>query len=291
MSLQLPPVRVGPSTWDFSRTLIFGVLNVTPDSFSDGGRFDSVDAAVEQAKRLIAIGADAIDIGGESTRPKASPIAVDDELSRVLPVIEALSPCVVPISIDTYKARVAREAVAAGASIINDVSGLRLDDKMVDVVAETEATVIIGHLRGSPATMMQNIQFDDVVGEVLDELRSSIRLAISKGVAPEKLWTDPCVGFGKTAEQSMALIWATNRLREELGYPVLIGPSRKSFIGKVTGEPVDQRLMGTCAASSVAIARGADGLRLHDVEQLVSAVKIADAISRGAEGRERSAEC
>jgi dihydropteroate synthase len=281
MGTVLAPVDLGPFRWDWSRTCVFGVVNVTPDSFSDGGQWFDPAAAVGHALRLAEDGADVLDIGGESTRPGSEPVEAEEELRRVMPVIEGLAGRVqCAISIDTYKARVAREAVSAGASVINDVSGAALDCEILQAAAETGATVVLGHLRGRPATMHRDIAFTDVVGEVADELRARVRAAVRAGVGPEKLWVAPGLGFGKTAQQSMTLLQSTGSLREQLGYPVLVGPSRKSFIGKVTGEPVEDRLIGTCAAVTAAIARGADAVRVHDVAALKPAVRLADAIRR-----------
>lgn len=280
----LAPVPLGDRLWDWSRTCVFGVVNVTPDSFYDGGRHGESAQAVEHGLALVEAGADVVDVGGESTRPGSSPVSVSEELARVLPVIEGLvaAGCSAPISVDTYKASVAREAVAAGARVINDVSGLRLDRGMAEAVAETGATVILGHLRGEPATMQAGIHFRDVVREVADELRDSVREAVRGGVSAERIWIDPGIGFGKTAEQSLALLRAAGRVREAVGYPIMVGPSRKSFIGAVTGEPAERRLMGTCAAVAAVVLAGADAVRVHDVAELAPAVRVADAIRRGA---------
>jgi dihydropteroate synthase len=291
MSLILPPIRLGSTCWDYRRALIFGVVNVTPDSFSDGGQFLDHEAAVARGEALVEQGADALDIGGESTRPRSTPVPADEERRRVLPVIEALAERVsVPLSIDTYKADVARAAVDAGATIINDISGGSLDERIYAVAAETGALLILGHLRGEPKTMMDNVHFDDVVDEVESELRERLRRAVAAGVRPGKLWVDPSVGFGKRAEHSLALIGAAGRLREALGYPIMIGPSRKSFIGQLTGKEADDRVMGSAGAACAALARGADALRLHDVGPLRDAVVVADAISRASDRDERDNE-
>jgi dihydropteroate synthase len=277
----LAPVQIGPATWDWRRTYVFGVVNVTPDSFFDGGRYREPSRAVEHGLVLVQQGADALDIGGESTRPGAKPVSLAEELQRVVPVVERLASEVgVPISVDTYKAEVARAAVRVGASIINDVSGGLKDESMLATVAELGATIIIGHMRGDPATMQQQINFGDVVAEVISELRARVRQAIKAGISAERIWIDPGIGFGKTAEQSMRLLKSLGEIREAVGYPVLVGPSRKSFIGEVTGQPAEQRLMGTCAASAAVVLAGADAVRLHDVEQLVPGIRVADAISR-----------
>lgn len=281
MPVVLPPVQLGPLTWDWSRTCIFGVVNVTPDSFSDGGRYLDPRRAVDHGLALVEQGADVLDVGGESTRPRADPVAADEELRRVLPVIEQLAGRLnVPISVDTYKAEVARAALAGGACIVNDISGLLLDDGMVRAVAEHDATVILGHLRGEPRTMQRDIGFVDVKREVTAELRDRVRSAVTAGVRAERIWIDPGIGFGKTAQQSLALINSVGRLREALGYPVLVGPSRKSFLGAVTGLSVDERVYVSGAAAAAAVMAGADAVRLHDVQQLAPAVRVADAIRR-----------
>ena len=280
-----PPLQLGSQRWDFSRTLIMGVVNVTPDSFYDGGRHADTDAAVAHALKLAEAGADLLDVGGESTRPGADLVSEQQELDRVIPVVEALtSRCPTPVSVDTYKAHVATNAVAAGAAVINDISGMAMDPEMAAAVAASGALIILSHLRGAPATMNQDISFIDVEAEVIAELRQARNRAVNAGVSPERIWIDPGIGFGKTAAQSLALMRATGRLREEVGRPILVGPSRKSFIGEVTGQPPDQRLMGTCAAVAAVIQAGADAVRVHDVEALRPAVQIADAISRGAGG-------
>jgi dihydropteroate synthase len=281
MPLVLPPTPLGTQTWTWERTCIFGVVNVTPDSFYDGGAHASTDAAVSHGEALTAHGADVLDVGGESTRPRSERVPAEVELARILPVIQRLADTGAVISVDTYKARVAREAVKAGASVINDISGLMLDPELATVAAETEATLILGHLRGDPATMQEGIAFSDVVSEVIYDLRTSMRMAIQAGVRAERIWIDPGIGFGKSPQHSLALLHEVARLREELGYPLLVGPSRKSFIGAVTGQPVEERLLGTCAAVAAVIRAGADAVRVHDVAALLPAIQVADAICRG----------
>ena len=231
---------------------------------------------------LVEAGADVVDVGGESTRPGSDRISADEELARILPVIEGVaSRCEAPISVDTYKASVAVAAVEAGASVINDVSGMELDPEMVRAVKHSGAVVILGHLRGSPESMQEDISFSDVVREVGDELRACLRRAVFAGVPADRIWIDPGIGFGKTADQSLELMQQTGQLREDLGCPVLVGPSRKSFIGAVTGQPPKERLMGTAAAVAAVVMAGADAVRIHDVAQLRPAVQVADAIHRG----------
>ena len=276
------PIEIGSLKWDFSRTLVMGVVNVTPDSFFDGGTYLDASTAVDHALELAEAGADVVDVGGESTRPGSERISAEEELARIIPVVEGIaSRCQTPISVDTYKASVAIEAVQAGASMINDVSGMELDPEMVMAIKHSGAVAVLGHLRGSPESMQEDISFADVVAEVGDELRQRVRRAIFAGVAPQRLWVDPGIGFGKSAAQSLELMRETSRLRDDVGCPMLVGPSRKSFIGAVTGQPAQDRLMGTCAAVAAVVMAGADAVRVHDVDQLRPAIQVADAIFRG----------
>jgi dihydropteroate synthase len=245
--------------------LLMGIVNVTPDSFSDGGRLESVEAAVEHALSIAGQGADILDVGGESTRPGAAPVAVDEELRRVMPVIERLrdrTPA--PISIDTSKAEVARAALAAGASIVNDVSGLTFDPGIVDVCAGSDCGVICMHIRGTPQTMQQAPQYVDVVSEVAEHLAARIAALESAGIRRERIALDPGIGFGKTAEHNLQLLSAIGRFRA-LGRPVLIGHSRKSFLKKLLGRPIDERLSGTIGVAIAAAMQSVDVLRIHDV--------------------------
>ena len=256
-------------------TLIMGVLNVTPDSFSDGGRFLGVDAAVEHAKRMAREGADIIDVGGQSTRPGAKPLAAEDELGRIKPVIQTLvAELDVPISIDTFQPDVAEECLRLGATIINDVSGLR-DPRMVAVAARYEAPVVLMHMLGTPLTMQEEISYQDVVDDLKTFFRQRTREAAEAGV--RQIMIDPGIGFGKTAAHNLRIL---DRLGEfkDLGYPVLVGASRKSFIGEITGLPVESRLAGTIAATVVAARNGADAVRVHDVAASKQALRITDAI-------------
>lgn len=260
------------------RTHIMGVLNVTPDSFSDGGLYLDTDKAVERAIDIEREGADIIDIGGESTRPGALPISTEDELSRVIPVIERLKGRLrIPISIDTYKALVAREAIRAGASIINDISGLRFDQEMANVAAEYDVPLIIMHIKGSPRDMQINPVYQDVMREIFDFLQEGISMALKAGLDADKIIIDPGIGFGKTFEHNLEII---NRLDEfqSLGMPILFGPSRKSFIGKILDLPAGDRLEGTAAAVAIGIMKGANIVRVHDVLPIVRVAKVADAI-------------
>lgn len=274
------------------RTYLMGILNLTPDSFSGDGLMkaeDWVSAAVAQAEAQVAAGADIVDVGGESTRPGGVPVPLDEELSRVLPVIRALAQKVnVPISIDTYKAQVARQAVEAGATIINDVWGLRMDSDMARVVADTGVAVVLMHNRSRPKDAAQQaqlggryvgVEYDDLLGDISRELQESIDLALAAGVAREKILIDPGIGFGKTVEQNLELVYRLRELRA-LGYPMLVGPSRKSFVGYTLNLPPDQRVEGTAAAVTLCIERGADIVRVHDVAAMNRVARLADAVVR-----------
>jgi dihydropteroate synthase len=270
-----------------SRTLVMGILNVTPDSFSDGGQYADPQAALEHAAQMVADGADILDVGGESTRPAtfttASPLPADEEMHRILPVIAALAARLpaVPISVDTYKAAVARAAIQAGAAMVNDISALRADPNMAAAVAETGVPVCLMHMLGLPTALPPNPHYDDVVAEVGAHLRQRAEAALSVGIAPTAIILDPGIGFGKTAQHNLELL---RRQREllDLGYPLLLGTSRKSFIGKVLGGlPSEDRLEGTAATVAIAIANGAAIVRVHDVRAMTRVARMADAIVRG----------
>jgi dihydropteroate synthase len=268
------------------RTCLMGVVNVTPDSFSDGGKFLARDAAVAQAERLVQEGADVIDIGGESTRPYADPVPIEVELERVLPVIETLAQrVVVPISIDTAKAAVARRALAAGASMINDVSALRFDSEMTGVAAESGVPVILMHMLGSPQTMQVTPVYRDVVAEIGAFLAPAVNLALKGGIARDRIIIDPGIGFGKTVDHNLLLIKKLAQL-QDLDLPILIGPSRKAFIRKLLKENPEEEIRpdmtivgtGTLAAVCAAVLSGAHIVRVHEVASARAAVKIIDAI-------------
>jgi dihydropteroate synthase len=267
---------------DFSKkTYIMGILNVTPDSFSDGGLYFDKSIAIKRAIQMVEDGADIIDIGGESTRPGSEPIPVEEELRRVIPVIKKLAKEIgIPISIDTYKSEVAKRALDAGASIINDISGLRFDPEMVRVVSEYKVPVVIMHIKGTPKDMQVNPVYEALIPEIIDYLRASIRLAMNSGIPEDKIIIDPGIGFGKTFDHNLKII---NKLREFtfLEKPILIGPSRKAFIGKILGDvPVEDRLEGTAAAVAISIMNGANIIRAHDVKEMIRVVKVVDAIRR-----------
>lgn len=278
--------RFGKRTYDLSsRTHLMGVLNITPDSFSDGGQFLTLEAAREHALRMVADGADFIDVGGESTRPRsqaygegAEVISLDEELQRVIPVIEMLArEADVPISIDTYKSDVAREALRAGASIVNDISGFTFDQAMPAVVAEAGASAVVMHIQGTPRTMQQNPSYQDLIGEICAFLDTGIEQGRRSGIT--QLIVDPGIGFGKRLEHNLQLI---GHLRElaVLGCPILVGPSRKSFIGSILDLPVNDRLEGSLAAAVACMLNGAHILRVHDVKATKRAVMVADAIKQ-----------
>jgi dihydropteroate synthase len=269
------------------RVQVMGILNLTPDSFSDGGEYDAPERAIARALELEAAGADLIDIGGESTRPGATPVTTAEELARVVPVLEGLRGRLrVPISIDTMRGEVARRAVELGAEIINDVSGLRHDEDLARIAAATGAGLVLMHSRGTPATMQQLPPMVDVLGEVGDGLEVAVGRAMALGVRREKIIVDPGIGFGKTPEQNLELINRLDRLRERFALPVLLGTSRKSFIrltlnrvlpGRTADEAVD-RLAGTAASLVIGLQRGARIVRVHDVAVAVAVVRLAESL-------------
>lgn len=263
------------------RTAIVGVINVTPDSFSDGGRFLEPARAVEEALRLIAAGADIVDVGGESTRPGAEPVSVQEELRRVLPVIEALAgKRAALVSVDTTKSEVVRQALEAGADIVNDVSGLTAEPSLADVVAEFKAGLIVMHRKGSPKDMQEGPRYEDLFGEVRACLAAAVSRAEEVGVPSEAIFVDPGIGFGKTTAHNLKLLEGLEFLTP-LGKPVLVGPSRKTFIGQVLGVPVDARQNGTAAAVAAAVLRGAHAVRVHDLPAMAEVARMADAIAAG----------
>jgi dihydropteroate synthase len=261
------------------RTGIMGILNITPDSFSDGGLYADPERALAHARDMVTAGADIVDIGGESTRPGALPLSEEEELRRILPVIERLSAELdAPISVDTYKSSVARRALEAGASIVNDISGLRFSPDMAKVVADFGAAVVIMHIKGTPRDMQQNPVYADVVGEVLSCLEEGIELAERAGIDREQVLIDPGIGFGKTLEHNLEIL---NRLDEfrSPGRPIVLGTSRKKFIGTILGINVpDQRVDGTAATVALAVERGASVVRVHDVARMAQVARMTDAI-------------
>jgi dihydropteroate synthase len=273
-------IRDGHFQWG-NRTYIMGILNRTPDSFSDGGQFISLDNALHQAENIIAAGADLLDIGGQSTRPGAFTISLAEELERTIPLIQQIrSHSPIPISIDTTRSEVAQAAIAAGADLVNDVSGGTFDAEMLATIAQLQVPVILMHLRGTPATMQQLTHYQDLIGEIISFFQQQIQTALSLGIAPHRIILDPGIGFAKTAEQSLELLQQLGQFRE-LGFPLLVGPSRKSFIGHILQQPDPQkRIWGTAATCCAAIAGGADILRVHDVTEMAQVCQMADAIWR-----------
>ncbi len=279
--------------FDFSRkTHIMGILNVTPDSFSDGGRFLECGEAVRQAGLLAGYGADILDVGGESTRPGSEPVSVDEEIRRVVPVIKAIAgekgPGL-PVSIDTTKAAVAEAAIRAGASVINDISGLHFDPDMARVAAYNDAPVIIMHIRGNPQTMQQSIRYDAIFSEITEYISKGIETALNSGVREDHILIDPGIGFGKTLEQNLEITRNLGGFKKTLGRPIVLGTSRKAFIGTILNLPVNERVEGTAASVAIGIANGADMIRVHDVQAMARVAGVADAIvgkKRGLSGKE-----
>ncbi len=270
-------LRLGSQTLSLDRPLVMGVLNVTPDSFSDGGKFFATDAAIRQAERMFEAGAAIVDVGGESTRPGAGQISEDEELDRVIPVIETISDGTdIAVSIDTSKPGVMRAAVNAGASMINDVYALR-QDGAVEAASELDVAVCLMHMQGEPGTMQQNPGYQDIPGDILDFLSKRITACRDAGIDDEKIVIDPGFGFGKTHEHNVRLLASLDRF-QELGMPLLVGLSRKSTLGALTGKDVEERLPAGIAAAILAVERGAHIVRTHDVDETIDALKIASAV-------------
>ena len=282
-SVRVPEeLRIGDRRYQYrERTLIMGVLNVTPDSFSDGGKFSDPEEAVSHALAMEEEGAHIIDIGGESTRPGSSGVSAAEEKDRVLPVISGIrAHSSVPLSIDTTKADVARAALEAGANMVNDISGFHFDPDLVRVVSDFKVPCVVMHTRGRPKTMQEDTGYEDLFHEILTCLRESILTALEKGIPKENIIVDPGIGFGKSAADNLKLLQKL-RIFRSLGYPILVGPSRKSFLGKVLNAGVDGRLEGTAASVALAVWNGASMIRVHDVEEMKRVILVADAIKRG----------
>ena len=269
-----------------SKACIMGILNTTPDSFSDGGKYTSLDKALARARAMVAAGVHILDIGGESSRPFSQPVSEQEELDRTIPVIEAIADRIdIPISIDTVKAKVAKEALAAGGAIINDISAFEKDPAMVNVAVETGALSVLMHMKGTPETMQVNPNYDDLVGEIITYLQKRVDFVLEKGMAPKNIILDPGIGFGKTVAHNLVLIKRLHQLTA-LGYPVLIGPSKKSFIQRVLGNVTGQKTgprdadteYGTLAACAASLMNGAHIIRVHDVEAVCAFSHIIDAI-------------
>ena len=287
----LKPIHIGGRFFNWGeRTYVMGVVNVTPDSFSGDGLGDDVEKAVAQADRMIGEGADLIDVGGESTRPGSEPVGVEEELRRVLPVVETLAKHTeVPISIDTYKADVAREALESGASLVNDVWGLRMDGHLGEVAARHQVPLVLMHNRSRPKDALQTerlggryrgVEYKNLMGDIIRELRESIEVALEAGVERDRIIVDPGIGFGKTVEQNLEILANLSELRV-LGRPILLGPSRKSFVGYTLDLPPEERVEGTASAVAIGIANSADIVRVHDVKEMARVARMADAMVRG----------
>jgi len=263
---------------------VMGILNVTPDSFSDGGEWLDTSVAIKHALRMAEDGADIIDVGGESTRPGAVAVSEADEIARVRGVIEALSASLdIPISIDTSKAGVAERAIEAGASIVNDVTALRSDPEMLNLIAGTDVGLVLMHMGGEPRTMQENPTYGDVVEDVIGFLLERVGVAESSGIQRDRIVVDPGIGFGKTLEHNLQLLRSLEKIRAEVGCPILLGPSRKSFIGAVLDLEVDERLEGTAAVVALAVASGVGVVRVHDVKEMTRVVRMAEAVVGGGE--------
>ncbi|TAE61794.1 MAG: dihydropteroate synthase [Nostocales cyanobacterium] len=263
------------------KTYIMGVLNVTPDSFSDGGLFNNTTAALNQAQAMVAAGVDIIDVGGQSTRPGAEQITLTEELDRVLSVLQVIRPKVqIPISVDTTRSEVAKAAIAAGADIVNDISGGTFDEEMLSTVGKLNVPIMLMHIRGTPQTMQQLTDYQDLMGEIANFLSQQIKAAIAAGISQDKIIIDPGIGFAKNFEQNLEIIRQLPQLKT-LKCPILVGASRKSFIGKILNQPEPKaRVWGTAAACCAAISYGADILRVHDVAEMRDVALVADAIYR-----------
>lgn len=260
--------------------LIMGILNVTPDSFSDGGHFFELESAVRHVQEMQSSGADIIDVGGESTRPGADSVGTEEEIRRVVPVIEAVSGFGVPISVDTFKAETARRALEAGASIINDISGLEDDESMLDVVVSSDAGVVVMHKQGVPSTMQNSPHYDDIVSEVTSYLKDRVELLVSAGIAKDRICVDPGIGFGKLLEHNIALLQNIDILNDATDCPVLVGLSRKSMLGSITGRDVEKRLGGSLGGLCYCMTHGVDVMRVHDVMESVDAAKVFGRLNR-----------
>jgi len=262
---------------------LMGIVNVTPDSFSDGGLFFAPERAVAHGRQLVAHGADLLDIGGESTRPGARAVSAEEELARVAPVLSGLDGVDATISIDTSKVGVAEAALDAGAEVVNDVTALRLEPALAGLCAERGCVVVLMHMQGTPRTMQENPTYDDVVDDVRSFLAERIEFAVSEGIPEERIWIDPGIGFGKTVRHNVELLRRLGELRE-LERPVVVGTSRKRFIGSLTGREVDDRLGGTIASNVMALRGGASVLRVHDVAEVAQAVRVAQMVLDASSG-------
>lgn len=275
-------MKIKNQNFDFSkRTYLMGVLNVTPDSFYDGGRFLDTKKALKQGIIMAEDGADIIDVGGESSRPGSDPVSVEEELKRVIPVIEGLAKEIdIPISVDTYKSEVAKKALDIGASMVNDISALRFDSEMRKVLKDFDVPVVLMHIKGTPKDMQKNPYYDDLIGEITSYLKEAIIVAKNSGIDENKIIIDPGIGFGKRLEDNLEILKNLSFLKS-LKKPILVGPSRKSFIGKILDLLEEKRLEGSLAALAVAVMNGANIVRVHDVRESKKVAKIVDSIKKG----------
>ncbi len=275
-------MKIKNQNFDFSkRTYLMGVLNVTPDSFYDGGRFLDTKEALKQGMKMAEDGADIIDVGGESSRPGSDPVSVEEELKRVIPVIEGLAKEIdIPISVDTYKSEVAKKALDIGASMVNDISALRFDSEMRKVIKDFDVPVVLMHIKGTPKDMQKNPYYDDLFEEITSYLKEAIRVAKNSGIDENKIIIDPGIGFGKRLEDNLEILKNLSFLKN-LKKTILVGPSRKSFIGKILDLPEEKRLEGSLAALAVAVMNGANIVRVHDVKESKKVAKIVDSIKKG----------
>jgi dihydropteroate synthase len=281
-----PTMQFVHSSIDLSRRVaVVGILNLTPDSFYDGGRYNTESQVLGRVEEMVEEGADIIDVGGESTRPCSEPVLLSQELSRVIPAIRSIcARFAIPVSIDTYKAEVAKQALDAGAQLVNDISALRFDSKLASVVSEYGAYVVLMHLKGTPRSMQESPQYTDVMAEVMQHLAKRIEFARSSGIAQERIVIDPGIGFGKTTEHNLVILRKLSQLLR-LRSPVMVGASRKSFLGNILGLPPARRLIPSVAAACVAVAAGARLIRCHDVAQTRHAVDLVHAVFSSPEGR------
>lgn len=271
-----PAIKIGNKVFNFENSYIMAILNVTPDSFYDGGKYFDEEKAKKRIDQCISEGADIIDIGGESTRPGSIRISEDEEIRRVIPLIKYTSKNYdVPISIDTYKSKVAEEAIASGADMVNDISGLIADERMSEIVAKYDVPIVLMHIRGNPRIMQINVNYEDVVKDISRSLRTKIEYATLKGIKKEKIIIDPGIGFGKRVEDNLSIIKRLDEFKS-IGRPILIGISRKSFIGKILDLPVEERLEGSLALLAIALLKGANIARVHDVKESKRVAKIID---------------
>ncbi|HCT85243.1 MAG TPA: dihydropteroate synthase, partial [Candidatus Margulisbacteria bacterium] len=276
---RLHPIVIGKKTFDFNvQSYLMGILNVTPDSFSDGGQYYSAEDALRKAKQLINEEADIIDIGGQSTRPGAESIQIEEEIKRVLPVIKAIRTIsTIPISIDTFHSRVAHTALQEGADMVNDISGLRFDPEMAAVVKKHNCPVALMHTQGMPLTMQKNPTYSNIIQEIIEYLEDSIKLAIETGIDKSKIIIDPGIGFGKNINHNLSILHNLGELKT-LKCPILVGTSRKSFIGKILGDPVDERILGTAVTNVIALNNGANIIRVHDVKEMKKVITMSESI-------------